>query len=124
MSLNKPVILVVDDDQPILILMKNILREFGFEPRVANTGRAAIDEARSELPDLVLLDMNMPGMTGEEVIDGLRGAGVRDVPILILSGDPVEPHEIARLGVAGAVQKPFDVSALIETIRSYVGVRR
>ena len=121
---NKPVILVVDDDQPILILMRNILREFGFEPRVASTGAAAIAEARAASPDLVLLDLNMPGMTGEEVIDGLRGAGVRDVPILILSGDPVAPDEIARLGVAGAVQKPFDVTALIEQIRSYIGVRR
>ena len=121
---NKPVILVVDDDQPILILMKNILKEFGFEPRVASTGLAAIEEARAASPDLVLLDMKMPGMTGEEVIGRLRGAGVHDVPILILSGDPVESHEIARLGVAGAVQKPFDVSALIETIRSHVGVSR
>ena len=121
---SKPIILVVDDDQPILILMKSILREFGFESRVASTGSAAIEEARAASPDLVLLDMNMPGMTGEEVIAGLRRAGVGDVPILILSGDPVEPHEIARLGVAGAVQKPFDVPALIETIRSYVGVSR
>ena len=121
---NKPVILVVDDDQPILILMRNILREFGFEPRVANTGASAIEEARATSPDLVLLDLNMPGMTGEEVISGLRRAGVGDVPILILSGDPVESHEISRLGVAGAVQKPFDVTALIEQIRSYIGVRR
>lgn len=121
---DKPVILVVDDDQPILILMKNILREFGFEPRTASTGRAAIDEARQTPPDLVLLDMKMPGMTGEEVIEGLRGAGVRDIPILILSGDPVERDEIARLGVAGAVQKPFDVTALVDRIRSYVGVSR
>jgi DNA-binding response OmpR family regulator len=121
---DKPVILVVDDDQPILLLMRSLLREFGFEPRTASSGAAAIEEARAAVPDLVLLDLKMPGMSGEEVIAGLRRAGRNDVPILILSGEPVERQEIERLGVAGAVQKPFDVPALVEQIRTHVGVRR
>ena len=102
----------------------NILREFGFETQTANSGQAAIDAARSASPDLILLDLNMPGMTGEEVIAGLRSAGAGTIPILILSGDPVAPSEIARLGVSGAVQKPFDVPALVETIRCHVGAMR
>lgn len=120
----KPVILVVDDDLPILTLMRNLLREFGFDPQVAGTGEAAIAAASAKLPDLILLDMNMPGMAGEEVIRGLRNAGVEGIPILILSGDPVDRAEIARLGVSGAVQKPFDVPALIDTIRGHVGAAR
>jgi CheY-like chemotaxis protein len=121
----KPVILVVDDDAPILTLMHNILREFGFEARVAGTGQAAIDAARSSPPSLILLDMNMPGMPGDAVIRALRDdIGLRSVPILILSGDPVSPTELAELGANGAVQKPFDVPALIDQIRSYVGVAR
>ena len=123
--MNKPVILVVDDDSPILTLMHNILREFGFDARVANTGQAAIEAALAKTPDLVLLDKNMPGMHGTEVIRALRNdAGLRSVPILILSGDPVDPSELSELGANGAVQKPFDVPALIEQIRSYVGVTR
>lgn len=117
----RPVILVVDDDVPILTLMRNILREFGFDARVASTGAAAIEEAAATSPDLVLLDLKMPGMAGEDVIAGLRGAGLRDVPILILSGEPVAAQEITRLGVAGAIQKPFDVAALISDIRAQVG---
>ena len=120
----KPLILVVDDDIPILTLMRNILREFGFETETAATGEDAIAAARSKRPDLILLDLKMPGMPGEEVIAGLRSAGVDGVPILILSGDPVEREEIARLRVTGAVQKPFDVPALVETIRTHVGVAR
>lgn len=120
---HKPVILVVDDDQPILLLMKNILREFGFEPHLAATGHAALEIARNHPPDLVLLDMQMPGMTGSDVIHGLHQSG-RDMPIIILSGHPIDPQEIARLGAAGAVQKPFDVMALIETIRAHVGAAR
>ena len=120
----KPMILVVDDDMPILTLMRNILREFGFDAETAATGEDAIAAARRRRPDLILLDLKMPGMPGEDVIAGLRSAGVDGVPILILSGDPVEREEISRLGVTGAVQKPFDVPALVDTIRAHVGVAR
>lgn len=120
----KPVILVVDDDQPILLLMRNILKEFGFEPHVASTGADAVRTVRSVHPDLVLLDMKMPGMSGDEVVDAMRNAGAAHIPILILSGEPVEPSEIARLGVAGAILKPFDVGALVEQIRMHVGVSK
>ncbi len=120
----KPVILVVDDDAPILTLMKNILREFGFEAMVASTGAAALESARERTPDLVLLDKNMPGMSGSEVIQEIRAqARLAHIPILILSGDPVEPRELAELGANGAVQKPFDVPSLIDHIRAHVGVR-
>ena len=121
---SKPVILVVDDDLPILTLMKSILREFGFDPRVASTGLEAVELARQGHLDLILLDMKMPGMSGDEVIAAMRETGARDVPILILSGDPVPPAEIARLGVAGAVQKPFDIVVLVDRIRAHVGAPR
>jgi DNA-binding response OmpR family regulator len=121
----KPVILVVDDDLPILTLMRNVLREFGFEARIASTGMAAIEAVRETRPDLVLLDKNMPGMSGTEVIAALRKeGGAGHVPIVILSGEPVEPEEIARLGAVGAVMKPFDVMELVERIRAQVGVAR
>jgi DNA-binding response OmpR family regulator len=118
----KPLILVVDDDGPILLLMRNILREFGFDARTASTGSAAIEAIHAETPDLVLLDKNMPGMSGAEVISALRSEGLSHVPILILSGEPVEPGEIVKLGAAGAIMKPFDVPELIERIRTHVGV--
>lgn len=117
----KPIILVVDDDQPILLLMRNLLNEFGFEPVSAGSGRAALDEARRRTPDLILLDKNMPGMTGEEVIRELRAEPeLGDVPVLILSGEPLEPAELADLGANGAVLKPFDLGALIQTIRAHI----
>jgi DNA-binding response OmpR family regulator len=121
----KPVILVVDDDLPILTLMRNLLREFGFEAQVANTGAAALEAVKVKTPDLVLLDKNMPGMSGTDVILSLRReGGMARVPVVILSGEPVEPEEIARLGAVGAVMKPFDVMDLVERIRVHVGVAR
>ena len=118
---DKPVILVVDDDGPILLLMRNLLREFGFDTVAASSGPQAVDAARSRVPDLVLVDKNMPGMSGAEVIQILRGdLGLNALPILILSGEPVDPNELSRLGATAAVQKPFDVPALIQQIRSHL----
>ena len=118
---SRPLILVVDDDAPILLLMRNLLREFGFEPVAAGTGEQAIAEAQKRTPDLILLDRNMPGMTGDEVLRELRSRdALSAVPILILSGEPIAPDEIQRLGATGAVLKPFDVPSLVETIRGHV----
>lgn len=118
---HRPVILVVDDDAPILLLMRNLLREFGFDPVVAASGAQAIEEASRRTPDLILLDRNMPGMTGDEVMEQLRSSGgLSQVPVLIVSGEPLGPDEIQRLGAAGAVLKPFDVPSLVETIRGHV----
>ena len=116
----KPVILVVDDDGPILALMRNLLKEFGFQAVTAETGSEAIDVARQQRPALVLLDKNMPGMTGDQVIRSLRGEpGFNNLPILILSGERLSPDDLALLGADGAVQKPFDVMQLIQEIRRY-----
>ena len=118
---DRPIILVVDDDAPILLLMRNLLREFGFEPVAAGSGPQAIEEARRRTPDLILLDRNMPGMNGDEVLRELRSTDdLAEVPILIVSGEPLEPDEIERIGATGAVLKPFDVPSLVATIRGHV----
>ena len=122
--MSKPVILVVDDDLPILTLMRNLLREFGLDARTASSSQAAVSAAREESPDLILLDKNMPGASIRETISSLRNAGARSVPIVILSGEPVEPDELASLGAADSVMKPFDIKELVEKIRGFVGVAR
>jgi CheY-like chemotaxis protein len=118
---DKPVILVVDDDRPILILMQSILKEYGFQPVTAATGQQAIDAVRQQKPAVVLVDKNMPGMNGDQVIHLLRAEpGLDKLPILLLSGERLSRAELAKLGADGAVQKPFDVAALIDQIRQYV----
>ncbi|MGH9423129.1 MAG: response regulator [Thermoanaerobaculia bacterium] len=118
---SKPIILVVDDDAPILALMRALLREFGFEAVTAESGAAALEAARSRRPSVVVMDRNMPGMTGDEVIRALRSEpGFENLPILILSGQPVSKEELSGLGADGAVLKPFDVTDLVAQLRSYV----
>jgi CheY-like chemotaxis protein len=119
--MERPVILVVDDDAPILLLMRNLLREFGFEPVAAGSGPQALAEAQRRTPDLILLDRNMPGMSGDEVLAAMRSDGALSaVPVLMLTGEPMEPDEIARVGANAAVLKPFDVPALVQMIRSHL----
>jgi DNA-binding response OmpR family regulator len=119
---DKPRILVIDDDEPILGLMRNVLREFDFEAMTASTGPQALDHARQTQPDLVLLDKNMPGMSGAEVIRAFRAEGWSELPILILSGEPLSREELGTLGANGAVQKPFDLISLITQIRTHLGM--
>jgi DNA-binding response OmpR family regulator len=115
----KPIILVVDDDLPILLLMRALLREFGFEAVTADSGAQAIIEARAHRPAAVLIDRHMPGMSGDELIRTLRGEpGLEGLPILILSGEPVSPAELATLHADGAILKPFDVTELVAQLRS------
>jgi len=121
---SKQTILVVDDDLPIIVLMRALLKEYGYEPVTASTGAEALEKARQHHPDLILLDRYMPGMSGDEVIPALRAEpGLDQVPILILSGEPIAPAELIRLGVNGSILKPFDINDLVEQIRTYAGVR-
>jgi two-component system phosphate regulon response regulator PhoB len=119
--MSRPIIMVVDDDAPILLLMRSLLREFGFEPVTARGGEEAIAEAKRQKPDLILLDRNMPGMSGDEVLQELRRSadGLAEIPVLIVSGEPLGPDEVRSLGATGHVLKPFDVPSLVETIRGY-----
>jgi DNA-binding response OmpR family regulator len=117
----KPIILVVDDDVPILALMRSLLREFGFEPVTAATGQQALEFTRRDAPALVLVDRHMPGMSGDDLVRQLRALPRESrLPILILSGDPVSASELRGLDADGAVLKPFDIRALIEQIRSHL----
>jgi len=114
----KPRILVIDDDEPLLQLMRSILTEYKFEPVLASTGERALELARNNTPQLMLLDKNMPGMSGEEVIRAFRAdSQFNGIPILILSGEPLSPRELAALGADGTVQKPFDLGKLVREIR-------
>ncbi len=117
-----PRILVVDDDGPILLLMRSLLREFGFEPILASSGEDALVAARANSPSLILLDRNMPGMPGDQVVQAIRAEeALASIPILILSGEPIDRDELRTIGADGSILKPFDISRLLDQIRSYVG---
>ncbi len=111
-------ILVVDDDRPTRELMRTLLRQYDLEAVTAASGTEAVALARNVRPSLILLDLNMPDMGGGEALARLRREpALADLPVLILSGDPVDEEDLERLGAAGAIQKPFDLLDLIARIR-------
>lgn len=125
MAVRKPAVLVVDDDQPILSLMRSLLREFGFEPLLASNGAQALQEARARTPDVILLDRKMPGMSGIELIAELRKEEtLRATPVVIVSGEPVTSDEVRALGADAAVLKPFDVTELVALVKELSGAKR
>ncbi len=115
-------ILVADDDPVILRLIEINLSLEGFEVVLADRGEDAIAKARAMQPDLLLLDVMMPGMTGWECARRLKGDDeTADIPIVFLSARTQE-EDVRRgeeLGVAAYVTKPFDPAELVETIRRH-----
>lgn len=110
-----PTILVVDDDEAILVLMRRLLRQSGFNPLTASSGVEALQHLLTSPPDLVLLDLSLEDVDGEQFMDQVREQG-RRIPVLIVSGRNLSEDEIRTIGAVGALQKPFEVADLIRSI--------
>jgi CheY-like chemotaxis protein len=111
-----PQILVVDDEKHIRALLRQQLEEVGYSVIEAQNGREAIHLATEERPDLIILDILMPGLDGFEVTTILKQNNeTSDIPIMILS--IVEDREKGyRLGVDGYLTKPVDTEELLRTV--------
>jgi DNA-binding response OmpR family regulator len=113
-----PRILVVEDDEDIAQALQRSLRMEGYEVRTAGDGRAALEQGRSFAPDLVILDLGLPGLDGLEVARSLRSED--DVPILILTArDAVESRvEGLDSGADDYLVKPFERQELLARMRA------
>jgi two-component system KDP operon response regulator KdpE len=116
--MTSPRVLVVDDEAPILRALVANLRARGYQPDAAPTGEDALRLAAKHHPDAVVLDLGLPGMTGIEVIRGLRGWS--RVPIIILSARGAERDKVAALdaGADDYVTKPFGMDELFARLRA------
>lgn len=109
-------IIVVDDDELILVLMRRLLRQYGFTPIVVSSGEKALEQVASSAPDLILLDLGLQDVAGKEFMARLRQVSPL-VPVVIVSGRSLSPGEVSKLGAADFLQKPFEIDALIGSIR-------
>ena len=111
-------VLVVDDEQPILRALGTNLRARGYTIDLAPTGEDALAMAAHHRPDAVILDLGLPGLSGIEVIEGLRGW--TNVPIIILSARGAERDKVAALdaGADDYVTKPFGMDELLARLRA------
>jgi two-component system, OmpR family, KDP operon response regulator KdpE len=111
-------ILVVDDEAQIRTALARALDARGYEVDTAADGQEALDQAAIQLPDLVVLDLNMPAMGGLEVTRRIRAWS--SVPILVLSVREEEPDKISALdlGADDYLTKPFGVGELLARVRA------
>ena len=110
-------ILIIEDDNAIVRLMKIALSTNGYEPIVANSGIQGISAFLKESPDLVLLDMGLPDVDGLEVLDQVRA--ISNAPVIIVSAREQEKEKVKALdhGANDYVTKPFGIEELLARIR-------
>jgi signal transduction histidine kinase len=117
-------ILLADDEANLRMLVRTTLEHPARRIVEASDGRSALDLARRERPDLVVLDHMMPGMTGLEVLRALRGEpATRPIPIVMLtaSGQDKDKLEAERLGVDAYLVKPFSPLELLQAVEQIEG---
>ncbi|MBE5996439.1 MAG: response regulator transcription factor [Lachnospiraceae bacterium] len=120
--MNKPVILVVEDDTPVRNLMSTTLKTHEYKYLTAPTGREAVMLASSHNPDVMFLDLGLPDMDGVEVIRQIRSWS--NMPIIVISARSEDEDKINALdaGADDYLTKPFSVEELLARLR--VTIRR
>lgn len=119
--MSKQTILVVDDEKDLLDLIEYNLRKEGFEVLKAENGEQGIETAREAKPDLVLLDIMMPKMTGLEVCEIMRqDKTLKNIPIIFLTARSDEKTEVEGLdkGADDYITKPISTTKLISRIKA------
>ncbi len=125
--MSKETILIVDDEEDIIELIRFNLRNEGYEVLTTQTGEGAIKMARQSQPDLMVLDLMLPGIDGLEVTRYLRNNDqTRDMPIVMLTAKGEESDIVAglELGANDYISKPFSPRVLIARIRAILRRRR
>ena len=123
----KEKILVVDDEEDIVELVRYNLSREGYQTLSAETGEKALRLARTEKPDLIVLDLMLPGMDGLEVTRAMKGdAELRRIPIVMLTAKGGEPDIVAglELGADDYIVKPFSTRVLVARVRAALRRRR
>jgi len=117
----KEKILVVDDEEDILELVRHNLAREGYQVVCAATGEKAVDKAQKEKPDLIVLDLLLPGIDGLQVARNLKNdVGTRHIPIIMLTAKGEEADVVTglELGADDYITKPFSPRVLLARIRA------
>jgi DNA-binding response OmpR family regulator len=111
-------VLIVDDEPNIVLSLEFLMKQQGYETRVARDGDEALAEVEGFRPDLVLLDVMLPRRDGFEVCHRLRADGWSELKILMLTakGRDVEIEKGLALGADGYVTKPFSTAELVARV--------
>ncbi len=126
-STESPLVLIVDDNQKNLKLARDVLRAAGFRTLEAESGTEGMAVATEHLPDVILMDVRLPDLPGEDAARALA-AGVRTagIPVVALSALPLERDRdwLRAAGFAGFLEKPISIGEFPDQVRRYCARRR
>lgn len=117
-------ILIVEDNLLNMKLFKDVLQCGGYRTLSTNDGREAISIARDDRPDLILMDIQLPEVSGLEVTKWMKDdEALRDIPIIAVTAFAMKGDEerIRRGGCEGYISKPISVSTFLETVTHHIG---
>ena len=121
-------ILVIDDEPDVISYLSTFLEDEGFDVITAQNGPDGLAVARAKSPDLITLDITMPGMSGIEVLTELRrDQNLSQIPVIIITGvsgfDKLVDYREVR-PPEGFMHKPIDLMYLLKTIEEIIGMRK
>jgi DNA-binding response OmpR family regulator len=118
-------VLVVDDEATVRFLLSRVLTHAGFAVEVATDGESALARIQSSEPDLMVLDLMMPGIDGWGVLERLK-AGGSTLPVLVVSahGDTHTETRAIEAGASGYMTKPFALKALVESCKGLIAGKK
>ena len=111
-------ILAIDDEAALAELLHDILADEGYEVRAVTTAAEALTVAQHHPPSLILFDLTMPAMSGEQFVQAYRSLPNASAKLVAISGIPHLDREAARIGADGYVVKPYEIDDLLATIAS------
>ncbi|CAD5259965.1 MULTISPECIES: response regulator transcription factor [Halomonadaceae] len=114
-------VLVVDDEPNIVLSLEFLMEQAGFEVVTAEDGEQALARVNDSQPDLLLLDISLPGISGFDVLERLRSeAATAQLPIIMLTahGRDVEREKGMALGADDYITKPFSTQSLVEKVKA------
>lgn len=116
-------VLIVEDEESVRELERFILEESGYSVMTAKDGLEGIAKAEFRKPDLILLDLMMPDVSGGRMFDEMKEhADTAGIPVIVVTGKP-DAHETfdEALGSQNVIMKPFEPEALLARIREHIG---
>jgi CheY-like chemotaxis protein len=119
-------VLLVDDEDDLRRVMRDLLEREGFTVQEARDGIQALDEVDRHAPDIIVLDLNLPGLDGYSVLSQLRSRqATKDIPIVVLTakGDEENEVKVFELGADDFLSKPFRARALAARLEAVLGRR-
>ncbi len=114
--------LVIDDDPDLRLIIQKLIEGDGHRVHTVSDGAAALEFCASDVPQLIIADLMLPKMDGEEFLRRFKNQFPdQDVPVILVSASAIRQEVAKRTNVAASLPKPFDGDELLELVRKYLG---